>query len=265
MKQLEPLVVTQPLLNELNTLAAPSMLAAALHAAFTELGGVYPDTLDLCSYSAEFKEGAREGDTVQLALEETASAPSGNREFDIYFSKGEKLGRVGKWHLVFARCTDAHPLPYSFDQANTDGRTDSQLWRPQLAVATGDRVQDGQLLLWLAGQSARAYMKRLDTEFATGNLEIQLQDELNTRNYGGIVVVMDMACWPAAGETLHCALDYQLPLAQQTPPDRRVIFQGVLTADREEDTYLLGTFRFTVVRLNAQRLSIYPDGSTERR
>jgi hypothetical protein len=264
-KQLEPFVVTQPLLNELNTLAAPSMLAAALHAAFAELGGAYPETLDLYRYSAEFKEGAREGDTVQLALEETAGALPENQEFDIYFSKGEKLGRVGKWRLVFARRSDARPLPYSLDQANADGRTDSQLWRPQLAIATGDRVKDGQSLLWLAGQSARAYMKRLDTEFAAGNPEIQLQDELNTRNYGGIVVVMDMARWPAAGETLHCALDYQLPLATQEPPDRKMIFQGMLTADREQETYLLGTFRFTVVRLNAQRLSTYPDGSTERR
>ena len=58
MKQLEPFVVTQPLLNELNTLAAPSMLAAALQAAFAELGDAYPDTLDLYGYSAEFKEGA---------------------------------------------------------------------------------------------------------------------------------------------------------------------------------------------------------------
>ena len=138
MKQLEPFVVTQPLLNELNTLAAPSMLAAALHAAFAELGDAYPDTLDLYRYSAEFKEGAREGDTVQLALEETAGAPSENREFDIYFSKSEKLGRVGKWRLVFARRGDVHPLPYSLDQASADDRTDSQLWRPQLAVATGD-------------------------------------------------------------------------------------------------------------------------------
>ncbi len=265
MKQLEPFVVTQPLLNELNTLAAPSMLAAALHAAFAELGDAYPDTLDLYRYSAEFKEGAREGDTVQLALEETAGAPSENREFDIYFSKSEKLGRVGKWRLVFARRGDVHPLPYSLDQASADDRTDSQLWRPQLAVATGDRVKDGQSLLWLAGQSARAYMKRLDIEFAAGSSDIQLQDKLDTRNYGGIVVVMDMIRWPAAGETLHCALDYQLPLATQESPDRKMIFQGVLTADREQETYLLGTFRFTVVRLNTQRLSIYPDGSTERR
>ena len=265
MKQLEPFVVTQPLLNELNTLAAPSMLAAALHAAFAELGDAYPDTLDLYGYSAEFKEGAREGDTVQLALEETAGVPWRNREFDIYFSKNEKLGRVGKWHLVFARRTDARPLLYSLDQANADGRTDSQLWRPQLAIAIGDRVKDGQSLLWLAGQSARAYMKRLDAEFAAGNPEVQLQDDLDTRNYGGIVVVMQMAGWPKAGGTLHSALDYQLPLAQQTPPDRKMIFQGVLTADGEQETYLLGTFRFTVVRLNAQRLSIYPDGSTEQR
>ena len=264
MKQLEPFVVTQPLLNELNTLAAPSMLAAAVQAAFAELGDAYPDTLDLYGYSAEFKEGAREGDTVQLALEETAGVPAGNREFDIYFSKNEKLGRVGKWRLVFARRTEARPLSYSLDQANADSRTDNQLWRPQLAIATGDRVKDGQSLLWLAGQSARAYMKRLDAEFAAGNSAIQLQDDLDTRNYGGIVVVMQMAGWPKAGETLHCALDYQLPLAQQSP-DRKMIFQGVLTADGEQETYLLGTFRFTVVRLNAQRLSIYPDGSTERR
>ncbi len=196
MKQLEPFVVTQPLLNELNTLAAPSMLAAAVQAAFAELGNAYPDTLDLYGYSAEFKEGAREGDTVQLALEETAGVPVGNREFDIYFSKNEKLGRVGKWRLVFARRTEARPLSYSLDQANADGRTDSQLWRPQLAIATGDRVKDGQSLLWLAGQSARAYMKRLDAEFAAGNSAIQLQDDLDTRNYGGIVVVMQMAGWP---------------------------------------------------------------------
>jgi hypothetical protein len=264
-KHLEPLVVTQPLLNELSTLAAPSMLAAALRAAFTEVGTAYPETLNLCSYSAEFKEGAREGDTVQVALEETAGTLPGNREFDLYFSKGEKLGRVGKWHLAFANRTNARPLPYSISQADADGRTDSQLWRPQPAVATGNLLEDAQSLLWLAGQSARGYMKRLDTEFAAGVPEMQLQDDLNTRNYGGIVAVTHMVCWPAPGETLHCALEYQLPLAKQAPPDKKMIFHGVLTTERDQVTCLLGTFRFTIVRLNAQRLSIYPDGSTERR
>lgn len=265
MKQLEPFVVTQPLLNELGTLAAPSMLAAALQAAFAELGAAYPAELELASYSAEFKEGAREGDTVQLALQETTAGPPGIREFDLYFSKGEKLGRVGKWRLVFASRSAVRPLPYSISQADADGRTDRQLWRPQQAVATDNLVENAQSLLWLAGQSARAYLKRLDMEFAAGAPGIALQDDLNTRHYGGIQVVTHMACWPIAGDMLRCALDYQLPLARQTPPDRKIIFHGVLTADRGQETYLLGTFRFTVVRLNAQRLSIYPDGATAGR
>ena len=265
MKQVEPFVVTQPLLNELGTLAAPSMLAAALQAAFAELGAAYPAALELAAYNAEFKEGAREGDTVKLALQETPDAPPGNREFDLYFSKGEKLGRVGTWRLTFASRSPVRPLPYSISQADADGRTDTQLWRPQQAVATDNLVENAQALLWLAGQSARAYLKRLDMEFAAGSPEITLQDDLNTRHYGGIQVFTWMACWPMPGDVLHCALDYQLPLSRQTPPDRKMIFHGMLTADRGQETYLLGTFRFTVVRLNAQRLSIYPDGATAGR
>ena len=262
MKHLEPILVTQELLNELGTLAAPAMLATALQAAFIELGTAYPESL--FSYSAEFKEGAREGDSVPLAIEETASALAGDREFDVYFSKGGKTGRVGKWHLVFTPHTQARPLPYNISLAEADGRTDSQLWRPEPSIATGHLVADAQSLLWLAGQSARAYMKRLDTELAASVPAVEFYDELSTRNYGGIFVVTHMTRWPAPGEILHCALQHQFPLLKQSQQNKKLIFHGALVADRDAETYLLGTFRFTVVRLNAQRVSIYPNGSTER-
>lgn len=262
-KQLQPLLVSHDLLNELGTLAAPSMLAAALRTAFAELGDAYPQALTLGGYRAEFREGAREGDRIQVALEEVAPGLPGDREFDIYFSKGDKLGRIGKWRLTFGPRAGARLLPYSIAQAEADGRTDAALWRPEPAAATGDLVQDGQSLLWLAGQSARAYMKRLDAEFAAGP-DVKLADELETRNYGGILVVMHIAGWPAAGETLHSALQYQLPLRRQSP-DRKMVFNGVLTTERAAGTYLLGTFYFTVARIDARRMSIYPDGSTEKR
>ncbi len=107
-------------------------------------------------------------------------------------------------------------------------------------------------------------MKRLDAEFATGIPEIKLIDALATRNYGGILVVTHMACWPTVGEVLHSALQYQLPLHRQSA-DRKMVFNGVLTAERTSGTCLLGTFRFTVVRIDARRMSIYPNGATERR
>jgi len=264
-KHLEPFAVTPNLLNELGTLAAPSMLAAALQAAFAELGAAGSETLTLLSYSAEFKEGAREGDSVQVTIEETASRLTNDSEFDVFFSKGEKIGRIGKWHLVFSKPAEGHPLPYRISLAAADGLTDSQLWRPEPAIATGNLVADAQSLLWLAGQSARSYMKRLDSEFAASGPELKFIDDVKTRIYGGIVVACQMLRWPAPEERLHSALQHQLPLQQQAQQDKKMVFDGVLVADRDAETYLLGTFRFTVMRLNAHRLSIYPDGSTERR
>lgn len=261
MKHSEPLVVTKNLLNELHTFAAPCMLEAALQAVLSELGAAASNALTLFSYRAEFKEGAREGDSVQVAIEETAGALPGDREFDVYFSKGEKIGRIGKWHLVFTKRTEGHPLPYRIGLAAADGRTDTQLWKPEPTVATGNFLEDAPSLLWLEGQCARRYMLRLDSEFAA---EVKLDDDVETRIYGGIAVVTHLTRWPVPGEILRCAVQYQLPLRQQPRQDRKMVFDGVLVADQGTETYLLGTFRFTVMRLNAQRLSIYPGGATER-
>jgi hypothetical protein len=263
MKQLAPFIVTSDLLNELNTLAAPSMLAAALRAAFTELGAAYPQHLTLAGFTGEFKEGAREGDRVQLAIEE-AAALAEERAFNLYFSKGDTFGRVGSWRLRFAPPAGGRLLPYSISPAVADGRTDRELWRPTPAIATGELVADGQALLWMAGQSARAYLKRLDEEFAAREA-VALQDELATRHYGGILVHLYMAGWPTAGQPLRCAVQYQLPLARQPKPDRKLVCNGVLVAEHEDSAELLGTFAFTVVRMNAARSSIYPEGATERR
>lgn len=259
MKSLPPFLVTDDLLNELGTLAAPSMLAVALRAAVTGLGAVYPEGLTLFSYTAEFKQGARKGDEVMVALEETASAYPGDREFDVHFSKGEKFGGIGRWHLVFSQPASGHALPCDIRLVAADGRTDSELWRPEFTIATGQLIEDAQSLLWLAGQCARRYMKRLDAEFAAA---IEPDDDLESRIYGGIAVASHQIRWPSSGEILRCALEYQLPLSSQQ--GRKMVFDGMLLAGGEAGTYLLGTFRFTVMRLNAQRSSIYPDGSKER-
>jgi hypothetical protein len=258
--------VTENLLNELNTLAAPSMLAAALQAIIGELGDAWPDKVTLFSYNAEFREGARQGDSVQIAGEETAGQQAGDRAFRVYFSKAaNQPGRVGKWHLIFAAPHAVRLLPYDLNQPAVDGRTDQELWRSEPMVATGSVQEDAQTLLWLAGQSARGYMKRLDQEFADAAKEIVFHDDLRTRQYGGIAVTMTLAGWPAQGRVLRCSLLYQLPLLSQPKRDRKMDFHGVLVAQDHEATELLGTFRFTVVRLNGQRQAIYPDGSTERR
>lgn len=263
MKRIESILVSQDLLNELGTLAAPSMLAAALRATQAELGDAGLETMTLFSYRAEFKEGARQGDTVQVALEEAGGVPAGERAFNVYFSKGDKLGRVGHWRLVFSGQRAGRRLPYSISQAAADGRTDRELWRPQPVLASGDSVQDGQALLWLAGQSARGYLKRLDQELAaTGNYPFY--DEVATRIYGGIFVTVHLAQGPEQGQILYCALQHQLPLQNQAP-DRKMDFHGVLVSGSADDTLLLGTFRFTVARLNAQRAAIYPDGATQRK
>ena len=266
MKSLDPLLVTDNLLNELNTLAAPSMLAAALQAIGAELGDAWPDRITLFSYSAEFREGARQGDSVQIAYEEAHGRPPGDRAFRVYFSKAaNQLGRVGKWHLIFAAPHAARLLPYDLSQPAVDGRTDQELWRPEPMVAAGNVLEDAQALLWLAGQSARGYMKRLDQEFAGAAEDIVFRDDLSTRQYGGISVTMTLAGWPAQDQVLRCSLLYQLPLLGQPKQDRKMHFHGVLVAEDRETTELLGTFRFTIVRLNGQRQAIYPDGSTEQR
>jgi hypothetical protein len=263
LKLLDTILVTPNLLNELSTLAAPSMLEVALHAALGELGHVYSGKL--FRYNAEFREGAREGDRVQPAIEETVAASAADREFKVYFSKSDRLGRVGSWHLIFTTQPESRLLSYSLSQVEADGRTDHELWRPEPMVATGNMVTDAQSLLWLAGQSARAYMKRLDQELAASGAELKSRDDIQSRSYGGISVTASLGRWPQREWTVRCGLHYQLPLAKQPRADKKMVFQGVWITEKADESYLLGTFRFTVVRLNGQRLSIYPDGSTERR
>jgi hypothetical protein len=258
-KTLKPLIVTRPLLNELSTLAAPSMLAAVVKVIGSELGAAFSGTL--CSYTAEFKEGAREGDEVHIALEALTGA-DGDHLFKVYFSKGDTLGRIGTWTVVYADLPPGRPLPWDLAQAAADGRTDHDLWRPETAEATGGLSADGQTLLWLAGQSARAYMKRLDQEFAATT---PVADDLDTRIYGGIHVTATMARWPEPGQMLNAAMQYHLPLARQPKAERKMVFNGVWVASAGNSTELLGTFRFTVARLSGQRQSIFPNGTTERR
>jgi len=258
-KTVEPLSVTEPLLNELRTLAAPSMLAAVIRVIAAELGAGFTGTL--CSYTAEFKEGAREGDTVQIALE-ALDATGGDRAFKVYFSKGDKFGRIGAWNMVYGDLPPGRPLPWDLTQAAVDGRTDHDLWRSQATVATGDLSADSQALLWLAGQSARAYMKRLDQEFAAAT---PVADDLDASIYGGIHVTATMTRRPAPGHTLNAAMQSHLPLTRQPKADRRMVFNGVWVASAGDSSELLGTFRFTVARLSGQRQSIFPSGTTERR
>src|SRR6185312_7086524 len=85
----------------------------------------------------------------------------------IHFSKGDDPnGRVGKWHLIYAKKQDTRPLPYDISQAMTDGLTDRDLWRADPIIASGNEIKDAPPLLWPIGQSAREYMRRLDVAFA---------------------------------------------------------------------------------------------------
>ena len=167
MKQLAPLVVTKELLNPVGTLAAPRMLSLAHRAGFAALSDTDLTAMTLIGYNAEFKEGAREGDTVAIVLEEAAGLWPRDCAFTVLFSKGtDTTGRVGKWHVIFAKKQEVRPLPYGISQAVADGLTDRELWQAEPIVATGDENRDAQRLLWPIGQSARAYMKQLDLAFA---------------------------------------------------------------------------------------------------
>jgi hypothetical protein len=257
-------VVAQGLLNELGTLAAPSMLGIALEMVAEQVGPLYPLGMMLYSYHAEFKEGAREGDTVQVTYEETSSQIPDTKAFIFYFSKSEeRLGRVGNWRLVFSQPTNnPPPLPYDINQPIADGRSDRELWRTQSLLATGETSPDSQALLWLIGQSSRRYMKRLDEVFISNANHDLIEDDPETRIYGGIAVNVNVMQWPKPGQPVRCALQYHLPLAQQTTQARKINFHGTIVFEERDITYLLGTFYFTVVRLNAQRSAIYVNGKS---
>jgi hypothetical protein len=255
------IVVTKPLLNELGTLAAPSMLGIALEMAAEQIGPLYPLGMMLYSYHAEFKEGAREGDTVQVTYEEISNHLPDTKTFIFYFSKSEgKLGRVGNWRLIFSQPTSTLPLPYDINQPVADGRSDRELWRPQPLLATGETLQDSQALLWLIGQSSRRYMKRLDEVFTRNTNHSIIQDDPKSRIYGGIAVNVNLIQWPKIGQPLRCALQYHLPLTQQAIQERKMGFHGIMAFEEKGIHYLMGTFQFIVVRLNTQRTPIYANG-----
>ncbi|MEE4376002.1 MAG: hypothetical protein V2J55_00600 [Candidatus Competibacteraceae bacterium] len=261
-KLLTPFTVTPELLNEVNTLAAPSMLAVALRAAHTELGQAI-DKLALYSYQAEFKQGAREGDQVRVAIERLADPSASDPAYQVRFATGEDTtGRVGKWHLQFGPQSSNRLLPYNLAPAFADDRTDRSLWRPDAAVASGDSIHDGQTLLWLAGQSARSYFRRLDQALVAEVAPGTLQDDPNQRNYGGIKVIMTFAGRPESGCKLYCVPDYQLPLNRQKP-GKLLDFQEMLVGEVEDHTFLLGVARFTVVRMSGGA-AVYPNGSKEK-
>jgi len=261
MKALDDFVVTEALLNEVGTLAAPSMLAVALRAVQAELAQNAAESLTLFSFRAAFKEGARLGDNV-LATIEPGEAQNDAQSFKVQFGKSEEtLGRVGRWELTFAKPSEAPWLPFGIRQAIADGRTDRELWRPQPLVATADMVEDAQSLLWIAGQSARAYMQRLDREFAASASETPFQDDVNARSYPGIMVSMAITRWPQSGWALRGAVQHQLPLTPES--EKKMDFDGTLVAEVENDTLLLGAFRFTVARLSGRREAVYADGAKE--
>lgn len=260
MKQLAPLVVTKELLNPVGTLAAPRMLSLAHRAGFAALSDTDLTAMTLIGYNAEFKEGAREGDTVAIVLEEAAGLWPRDCAFTVLFSKGtDTTGRVGKWHVIFAKKQEVRPLPYGISQAVADGLTDRELWQAEPIVATGDENRDAQRLLWPIGQSARAYMKQLDLAFAA-QPGMSCIDDIQRRIYAGIAVTLHLARWPDQGQEIRCALQYQRPLQEQ-PQSKRMEFPGVLVAQDGSGTSLLGTCRFSVSRLSKERVPVYADGT----
>ncbi len=260
MRILNTVQVDASLLNEIGTLAAPSMLRMAYRAACAELGSTTPP-LALHCYQATFKQGAREGDAVTVSLDDLSAPDSVERTFRVFFSPPDQTdGRIGQWQLTFAGQGDGR-LPYDITQAQWDRRTDDALWRPDLCQAQGEADVDGPALLWLAGQSARAYFKRLDDNWVDAGGATQ--DDPETRRYAGIAVTMTLNQWPTAGMRLRCAVDYYRPLQTHPKPSKRLDFQGFLVeqAMDESTSWLLGTFRFTIVRVNTLGTAIYPDGS----
>lgn len=262
MKLLTPLVVTKELLNPVDTLAAPRMLVAAYRAGRAALSDTGLTEMTLVGYTAEFKEGAREGDAVNVALEEATGPWPGDYAFSVLFSKGkDTTGRVGKWHLLFAKKQEARPLPYDITHAIADGLTDRELWQADPIVATGDEERDVQRLLWPIGQSARAYMKQLDLAFAA-QPEVTCIDDVQHRIYAGIAVTLHLCRWPDADQEIRCALQHQRSLQEQ-PKSKRMEFPGVLVAQDGSGTSLLGTCRFLVSRLSKERVPVYVDGTRE--
>jgi hypothetical protein len=262
MKLLTPFVVTKELLNPVETLAAPRMLVAAYRAGRATLSDARPSDMTLASYTAEFKEGAREGDTVNVALEEATGPWPGDHAFSVLFSKGaDTTGRVGKWHLFFAKKQEVRPLPYDITHAIADGLTDRELWQAEPIIATGDEERDVQRLLWPIGQSARAYMKRLDLAFAT-HPGVTCVDDVPQRIYAGIAVTVHLSCWPSKDQEIRCALQPRHPLQDQLK-SKRMEFPGVLVAQDGSETSLLGTCRFSVSRLSKERVPVYGDGTTK--
>ncbi len=262
MKHIDTFVVTQKMLNPVGTLAAPRMLTRAHQAGFTALGENSRNEMSLVGYSAEFKEGAREGDTVNATLEEIEGVWPEDRVFRIHFSKGDDSnGRVGKWHMIYTKRQETRPLPYDISQAIADGLTDRELWRTESIIASGDEVKDAPPLLWPIGQSARAYMRQLDLAFAA-EPDVTIADDIEKRIYAGIAVTVHLARWPRAGQELRCVLQHQRPLKEQTP-SRRMEFHGGLVAQDKSGTALLGTYRFSVSRLGEQRVPVYANGLPE--
>jgi hypothetical protein len=262
MTHLTPLVVTKELLNPVGTLTAPRMLVAAYRAGRAALNDTGLTDMTLVGYAAEFKEGAREGDTVEAALENATGVWPGDQAFSVLFSKGtDTTGRVGKWHLLFAKKQKARPLPYDLTHAIADGLTDRELWQADPIVATGDEEHDVQRLLWPIGQSARAYMKQLDLAFAS-QPEVTCMDDVQHRIYAGIAVTLHLCRWPDADQEIRCALQHQCSLQEQ-PKSKRMEFPGVLVAQDGSGTSLLGTYRFSISRLSKERVPVYADGTRE--
>jgi hypothetical protein len=58
-------------------------------------------------------------------------------------------------------------------------------------------------------------------------------------------------------------LQRQRPLREQ-PQSKRMEFSGVLVAQDGSGTYLLGTCRFSVSRLNEQRVPVYANGTMDQ-
>ncbi|MGE0826272.1 MAG: hypothetical protein AB7G75_28820 [Candidatus Binatia bacterium] len=263
MQHIDTFIVAEQMLNPVGTLAAPRMLTRAHRAGFAALGEQAMNEMMLVGYSAEFREGAREGDSVTVTLEETAGLWPGDTAFRILFSKGEdRSGRVGTWQMIYAKSPDTRPLPYDISQAIADGLTDRELWQSEAIVATGNEIKDAPPLLWPIGQSARAYMKQLDLAYAS-TAGVTIADNIDKRIYAGIGVTTHLARWPQAGQELRCVLQHQRPLQEQAP-SKRMEFHGVLVAQEQSGTYLLGTCRFSVSRLSEQRIPVYADGTTRK-
>jgi hypothetical protein len=263
MKRIDTFIVAQKFLNPVGTLAAPRMLTRAHQAGFAALGVNSMNEMLLVAYNAEFKEGAREGDTVNVTLDETEGWWPGDRAFNVLFGKGDDTsGRVGKWRMIYAKKQDTRPLPYDIRPAVADGLTDRELWRTEPVIASGDEIKDAPPLLWPIGQRAREYMRRLDLAFAA-EPGVTIIDNLDKRVYAGIAVTVHFAYWPRKDQELRCALHPQRPLKGQ-PPSKRLEFHGVLVTQDKTGTYLLGTCRFSVSRVGEKRVPVYADGTQEK-